>query len=321
MENKSLATFYFQQFSKLNKVLLLITSLILLFISISSYQISFAAAFLYDSWKEAHSQRKVSKYFSKDNIKVPSATHPIDQYNVVEIDKLPHQGKYLFTEGLEYYQGFLYESTGKIEETALRKIDGQTGKLLQEIKTGSNSNPYFGEGITVINDKIVMLSYQDNKAFIFKLNALKNIELGTSRPRPHFKYQGEGWGLTKNKHYFIQSNGTDTLYFRRFNDFSIHHKIKVTLNEQSVRKINELEYVKNIIYANIFQKDYLLMINPHTGKVIGKIDASNLYCSKMTDHNDVLNGIAYNSDQDFFYLTGKNCPHIYKVRFKKINKK
>jgi len=223
------------------------------------------------------------------------------------IREIKHKGDRLFTQGFEIYKGFLYEGTGQEDKTALKKIDLKTGDIIKQknIEEYFNAgNMFFGEGITVWNNTIIQLSWQHGKAHLYDLDFnLLNTE---------FNYDTEGWGLTRNSSQLIMSDGSEYLFFRNPETFEIERKMYVGVSD-----MNELEYVNGVIYSNVWMTNYIIMINENTGKVIGRIDASDLLCCKLQnqDHNAVLNGIAYNEETKTFFITGKNCPLIYEVIF------
>jgi glutaminyl-peptide cyclotransferase len=240
-------------------------------------------------------------------------------YRIVELGKIPHLGVYRFTEGLEYHDGYLYEGTGKTLGTVLKKIDPASGEILMQRKTSTLFNLFFGEGITILDNKIIQLSWHNGKAFVYHLDTFNKVKVRHSGElfwhHKTFPYHTPGWGLTKNEDSFIMSDGSSNIYFRDFQDFSLQRALKVTLAGKEVTGMNELEYANGIIYANIFPLDYILMIDAVTGQVVGNIPGKGLLCAEMPQKDNVLNGIAYDPAEDVFYLTGKNCPWIYKVRF------
>ncbi len=232
---------------------------------------------------------------------------PISQYTVHVIRRLPHNGDRTFTQGLEIHEGYLYESTGRTAETALKKIDIETGEILfqQNLEEYFSQEMYFGEGITIWEEKIIHLSWQKKIAYFYTLDFKK-----TGR---EFHYDTEGWGLTHNDKFLIMSDGSRFIHFRDPETFEIKRTIDV-----GVENLNELEYVKGSIYANIWFEDFILVIDEISGTVTGKIDASELLCSQLNKQTGaVLNGIAYDSRSDTFYITGKKCPDIYEVTFEK----
>lgn len=233
-------------------------------------------------------------------------------YNIVNV--YPHNtGSY--TEGLEWHNGFLYESTGdtkKLGVSKLARIDLPTGNDLQQIQLGK---AYFGEGMTVLNGKIYQLTYQEGKCFVYDFNTFKKIK--------EFTYSGEGWGMTNDGKYLIMDNGSNQLYYRDPETFQVVKSVGVFDNNGPVAGINELEYVDGFIYANIWLTNYIVKIDPASGNVIGKADFSyvlNKYApgaipdeSQSTD--EVFNGIAYDPVGKRFFVTGKHWPKLFEVKF------
>lgn len=230
----------------------------------------------------------------------------IDIYEVQIIREIPHKGDRLFTQGFEYYNNYLYEGTGRKRQTALKKIDIHSGEIISQLNVEDYypNDIYFGEGITIWNNEIIQLTWKAKKAYVFSINFDKTDK--------SFTYNTQGWGLTHNNKYLIMSDGSKYLYYRDPTTFKIIDKKYIGIDE-----LNELEYVNGIIYANVWKKKYILMIDDYSGRILGKIDAQNLICTQQNNDNDVLNGIAYNPVTNTFYLTGKNCPLIYEVKFKK----
>ena len=211
-----------------------------------------------------------------------------------------------FTQGLEFYKGELYEGTGENGESQLRKVDLKTGKVLQKVDLDKK---YFGEGITFFGDKIYQLTWESHVVFQYDLDfkLLKTFPIPT-----------EGWGLTHDDKDLIVSDGSSKLYFRDPNTLDTVRTINVSDNNGLVNNLNELEYIKGFIYANIWQTDYIVKIDPATGKVVGKADFTDLlkhHGLTVYDLNDVLNGIAYDSVTGKTYITGKRWPAIFEVTF------
>lgn len=215
----------------------------------------------------------------------------------------PHDTK-AFTQGLEIYNNYLFEGTGLYGKSSLRKVEIQSGKVLRKINLNKK---YFGEGITILDDKIYQLSWKENTAFVYDLNF--NL-LNT------FKYQGEGWGLTNDGQQLIMSNGSEYIYFRDPATFQINKKIKVEINDQNLKNINELEYLNGFIYANIWQNDHIIKIDAENGVVKAYLDLSNILDQKYKNNVDVLNGIAYDPKTESFLVTGKLWPKIYRIKLK-----
>jgi glutamine cyclotransferase len=232
-------------------------------------------------------------------------TTAADEISYRIVNTYPH-AKDSFTQGLEYYEGYLYEGTGLYGRSSLRKVKLETGQVIKIINLDKE---YFGEGITILNNKIYQLSWQNNTAFVYDLdfNLIKR-----------FNYNGEGWGLCNNGQYLIMSNGSEFIYFRDPDSFKVIKIIKVVFNNQALKNINELEFIKGYIYANIWQKDIIVKINPSSGKVEDYLDLENILDKSKYDYNiDVLNGIAYLENNDSFLITGKFWPKIFEIKLLK----
>lgn len=222
------------------------------------------------------------------------------QYSVVK--SFPHSTD-SFTQGLEFHRGFLYEGTGKHGESKVfkRRLNSNRAR-----KTALLARHLFGEGITILNDKVYQLTWKAQRGFVYDAN---NLNL-TSQ----FSYRGEGWGLTNNGNELILSNGSDKLQFINPNDFSISRVIPVTLNGKPISRLNELEWINGAIYANIWQTNLLVIITPTTGEVSAYVDLSNLLAKELTTtKTDVLNGIAYDAEQQRLLITGKYWPKIFHI--------
>jgi len=222
------------------------------------------------------------------------------------INNYPHL-KTSYTQGLEYYQGFLYEGTGENGHSKLMKIDITSGKPLQSIDL---ADKYFGEGITILNDKVYQLTYRAKKGFVYDLESFAVID--------SFSYTSEqGWGLTNDGTNLIMSDGTNMLTWLDPNDFSVVRKLQVADNRQLMTYLNELEYVNGVIYANIYTTNMIVKIDAETGKVMEEINLDgiiNLY-HRPEDRIDYLNGIAYDQENDRIYITGKLFPRLFEVKF------
>lgn len=228
------------------------------------------------------------------------------------VSTYPH-GKKSFTQGLVYDDGFLYESTGGFGTSQIKKIDIQTGKVLKKY---SNSNKYFGEGITLLEDKIYQLTWHSGEGFIYDKNTLTKSDVFNISG-----FSSEGWGITNNSKELIISNGSHKLFFINRTNFKLTKVLEVCDNQKLIKNINELEYIEGKIFANIWLSDIIIIIDPLTGKVTGKIDCSNLLTEnekkKLDTSDDVLNGIAYNSQNQHIYLTGKQWPKIFEIVLEK----
>ncbi|HUI90740.1 MAG TPA: glutaminyl-peptide cyclotransferase [Chitinivibrionales bacterium] len=217
------------------------------------------------------------------------------------IRTIPHDTK-AFTQGLFYYKGLLYESTGLYGQSSLRVIDPKDGTIIKNIPVAD----IFAEGCARMDSFLVQLSWREKAALVYSLPSLKYVR--------SFSYDGEGWGLTSSAASFYMSNGSDTLFIRN-KKFSIIGKMPVTNAGKPLLSLNELEYVKGLVYANVWFDKSIYLIQPKTGKAIKIVDCTSLVAqnASQTDQ-DVLNGIAYNNVTGTFYLTGKNWRYIFEVR-------
>jgi len=207
------------------------------------------------------------------------------------------------------HDGQLYESTGS--PNAQRKSliginDLKTGNFIQKVALSDKN--LFGEGIVFLKDKLYQLTYKNHVGFIYDANTFKQTG--------QFAIPKEGWGLTTDGANVIMSDGTDTLCFLQPGDLKLVKKLAVTENGHRRDSLNELEYIKGYIYANIWVTNYIVKINPADGKVVGKLDLSPLAfkASLTRDGGDVLNGIAYDSTTDIIYVTGKLWPHVHQIQ-------
>jgi glutamine cyclotransferase len=226
---------------------------------------------------------------------------PTQGYSLVRT--YPHDPD-AYCQGLVYQDGFLYEGTGKRGESTLRKVELETGKVVQQHKLDER---LFGEGITIWNDQIIQLTWTSRQAIVY--------DLATFREKRRFSYQGEGWGLTHNGHSLIMSDGTATLRFLDPRTFEVQRLLVVRDGSRRVDKLNELEYVEGEIYANVWYDDRIARISPRTGQVIGWLDLSGIYPQSQRPNEDaVLNGIAYDQKQHRLFVTGKDWPHLYEIR-------
>ena len=212
-----------------------------------------------------------------------------------------------FTQGLAIEGETLYESTGNYGQSALRQVALQTGAV-ERIRRLSAT--IFGEGLALYDDKIIQLTWKSGVGFIYDR---ENFELLRS-----VSYPGEGWGITYDGARFIMSDGSSNLYFRDKVTFAETGRVAVRDGDGPVRNLNELEYVKGEVYANIWQEDRIARIDPETGRVTGWIDLEGLLESAGLDETggtvDVLNGIAYDAAGDRLYVTGKYWPRLFEIR-------
>jgi len=211
-----------------------------------------------------------------------------------------------YTQGLLWRDGWLYESTGQYGQSRLRRIDPKDGTVVQEIYTPP---AFFGEGLAAVGSHLVMLTWKAERAFSYDLASFEPIQT--------FRYRGEGWGLCHDgdQDRLIMSNGSDSLSFRDPRTFEQRGAIRVKLRDRPLFQLNELECVGGLVYANVYQEQYLVAIDPETGQVTRQIDASGLLTAAEARNTDVLNGIAYDPDSETFYITGKLWPKMFEVRF------
>ena len=231
----------------------------------------------------------------------------IKKYYLDIIDTIPHNVNY-YTQGFVWHNGFLYEGTGQEGLSALVKYN----KNYSVDKFINLETQYFGEGVTILSDKIYQITWLDQKCFVYDLKNLKKIK--------ELSYSGEGWGLTNNDSLLIMSDGSADIRFINPENFTIVSNLRVKRNGNPVRFLNELELVDTLLYANIYMYDLIIIANINTGEVVGEVDISPL--RKMLYNNpqkEVSNGIAYNKKEDYFYLTGKYWNKIFVVRFVAIN--
>ena len=205
-----------------------------------------------------------------------------------------------FTEGLVFDNGVLYESTGGYGSSSLRSVNLENGTVQQEVLL---PNQYFGEGLTVVNGSLVQLTWQNNIGFIYDKETFGLLG--------NFSYSSEGWGLTYNGSDLIMSDGTSNLYFLDPVTFQKVGQVSVHDGNTPVTNINELEYVRGDVYANIWLQQKIAIINPQTGAVKGWVDMTGLYQSN--DPSAVLNGIAYDTQTDRLFVTGKDWPNLYQI--------
>jgi glutamine cyclotransferase len=230
----------------------------------------------------------------------PQAT-PVYGYSIVQT--YPHDSS-AFTEGLLYHEGSLYESTGLKGQSSIRKVNLETGKVEQRRDLPVD---YFGEGIAIRRGHLVQLTYTTQLGFVY--------DLATFEPRSEFTYPGEGWALASDGQRLVMSDGTPELRFLDFETLRETRRLQVTADGVPVKNLNELEWVKGEIFANIWHSDRIARIDPATGRVTGWIDLSGLLApSERTDPEAVLNGIAWDSAGDRLFVTGKRWPKLFQIR-------
>lgn len=220
-------------------------------------------------------------------------------YNIVNV--YPHDEN-AFTEGLVFENGFLYESAGLYGNSTLRRVELETGKILQ---LHALNNQFFGEGITIVGNRIIQLTWQSCRGFVYDKDNFDLLQ--------EFSYDSEGWGITYDGNRLILSDGTSNLYFLDPVTFQKIGQVQV-FDTAPVTELNELEYIKGEVYANIWTEEKIAVINPQTGKVRAWIDLSGIEGSESHDANSVLNGIAYDAKGDRLFVTGKMWPRLFEIR-------
>lgn len=246
-------------------------------------------------------------FLNKMDPVILSDTAP-ERYGHTVVRTYPHDTS-AYTQGLFFSAGRLYEGTGRTGESVLR-MTGLQGNVLKKIPLPDD---IFGEGISELGDKIYQLTYRSNKGFIYRKTNLEKIAEFT------YPEAFEGWGLTTDGRYLIASDGSNRLRFLDpEQDMKVVRTVEVFDDKEAIKHLNELEYVNGVLYANVYTKDYILGIDPESGKVLRRIDFSGLYPEEeyykgFDKYNYVLNGIAYNPENDHFYITGKKWAKLFEV--------
>jgi glutamine cyclotransferase len=225
---------------------------------------------------------------------------PVYTYNVT--NTYPHD-RNAFTEGLVFEDGVLYEGTGRFGDSTLRRVELETGNILQIRELSAQ---FFGEGITIYENKIIQLTWRSNIGFVYDKNSFELLQ--------EFNYSTEGWGITHDGERLIMSDGTSTLHFLDPQTFEEIGQLEVFDNDGPVTRLNELEYVQGEIYANVWQTDRVARIAPGTGRVVGWVELGGLLTAEdLSEPVDVLNGIAYDAMTDRLFVTGKWWPKLFEI--------
>jgi glutaminyl-peptide cyclotransferase len=235
---------------------------------------------------------------------IPPAGSRAPIYNYTIVHSYPHDAD-AFTEGLEFRDGFLYESTGLNGKSSIRKVKLETGEVLQN---HSISRDYFGEGITFWKDELFQLTWISEVAFVY--------DAKTFASRKSFNYKGEGWALTHNADELVMSDGTPSLRFIDPATFKERRRLTVTDAGVPIKYLNELEWIKGEIFANVYTTDYIARIDPANGHVTGWIDVRGML-PRQNDGNTVPNGIAYDAGGDRLFVTGKYWPRLFEIKIAK----
>lgn len=242
------------------------------------------------------------------NVYVKSDITP-EKLTYVVLQEFEHDPSY-YTQGLVYEEGWIYEGTGLTNESRLACYNLQTREMKHEI---AMDNQIFGEGITIFDGKIYQITYQSGKVFVYDKETFTKVR--------DFAWYSEGWGLTHNGTELILSDGTATLYFIDPATFTETRKLEIADDYGPVLKINELEYVDGLVYANVWQTDRIIVIDPESGKVVKETSLAGILpdFAATVQQDFVLNGIAYNSSANTFIVTGKKWPKMFEIAFQSIN--
>jgi len=224
---------------------------------------------------------------------------PVFGYQVVNV--YPHDAK-AFTQGLLYRDGALFESTGLNGQSTLRRVQLETGKILQQAKVDDR---YFAEGLTDWGSRLVQLTWNTNIGFVYEVTSFKQLQT--------FRYTGEGWGLTHDERAIIMSDGTPALRFLNPETLQETRRLQVKDGDLPVEDLNELEFVDGEIYANVWTTDRIAIIAPSTGQVTGWINLAGLMPRGATSGDAVLNGIAYDAQRKRLFVTGKLWPRLFEI--------
>ncbi len=227
----------------------------------------------------------------------------VEQLTVRVHRALPHDTA-AYTQGLVWWQGKLYESTGRRGHSELRRLDPATGAVERRVPIPVL---FFGEGLARLGDRLIMLTWRAERAFVFGIEELAHAG--------ELRYRGEGWGLCHDGRRFVMSDGSHQLTFRDSGSFQVIGAVPVRMDGQALDRLNELECVDGAVFANVFQTDFLVRIDPDDGSVTHRIDATGLLDAAAAMRADVLNGIAYDPDANRFYITGKLWPTMFEVTF------
>ncbi len=243
--------------------------------------------------------------FSNNDAESSPSNDAVEQYTYTVVHAYPHETS-AFTEGLAYDNGFLYESTGLYGNSTLRRVDLTTGAVLQELSVG---NEYFGEGIAIVGNEILQLTWQEHIVFVYDKTTFALLG--------NFSNTEEGWGLAYNGSDLIMSDGSSNLYFVNPITFQRVGQVEVRDGNAPVVNINELEYVNGNVYANIWLTQKIAVIDPQTGQVKAWIDLTGIQDTRSFNSEQVLYGIAYDAQNNRLFVTGKDWPRLFEIKISK----
>ncbi len=232
-----------------------------------------------------------------------SGEAPVERLRVSVIQRYPHQ-RDAFTQGLLWHDGLLYESTGEEGHSSLRLVELETGEVLRR---RDDEPSLFGEGLALAGDLLYQLTWQNGRALVFRRDDFAPVR--------EFSYDGEGWGLCHDGTSLVMSDGSERLVFRDPATFTPQRSVRVTLEGNPVTQLNELECVAGAVWANVWQTDTIVRIDPRDGRVTAVVDARGLLTAEEQRTANVLNGIAWMPDSGHFLVTGKHWPWLFEVVF------
>jgi glutaminyl-peptide cyclotransferase len=227
----------------------------------------------------------------------------LEHLSVKVVAEYPHDPG-AFTQGLLWFQGKLYESTGNYGRSSLREVRLETGDVLRQV---SLPREFFAEGLTKVGRELVQLTWREGVSIVYDFPSLRESR--------RMNYSGEGWGLAYDGNWLVMSDGSDVLTYRDPKSMAVWKKLPVTLRGKPVRFLNELECAQGSIFANIWFETNIVRIDPGSGKISAVIDASSLLTRTRVPYGAVLNGIAFSPERGTFFLTGKNWPTMFEVTF------
>ncbi len=233
---------------------------------------------------------------------IPQKTGQIPVLGANVVRTYPHD-PHAFTQGLEYYSGYLYESTGIAGQSTLRKVALETGEVIQKV---SLPPQYFGEGLTIFHGKIYQLTWLSKKGFVYDLRSFRQVG--------EFPYDTEGWGLTHDDKSLIVSDGTNKIRYLDPVSFAVTRTVEVYAAGEAVVNVNELEYINGEIFANIWHSPRIARIDAHSGLVLAWIDLTRIAAKEQHGDEGVLNGIAYDKAGDRLFVTGKNWEKVFEIK-------